>query len=83
MSEDYDYSKEIIERLVKIEVKIDGIKELEKKVIELEKHNVNQEKDIENVRDDISKVQDNLKWITRLVGSTIITAILGAVIALL
>ncbi len=72
---------QIIERLAKIEVKIDDIKGLQKKVdehdkeiVSLKEQNNIQQKQIDELR---QKEKDNAKWIWGIVASVIGAIILG------
>ena len=76
MKNEKDFEREVLERLTKIETKLDdynGIKSKAEDSYVLSKEN---EKDIE-------EIQDKLKWITRTLVSAIITGIITLLIAYL
>jgi hypothetical protein len=66
--------QEITERLIRIEEKLDGYKELKKVAYDTETRSKTNEKAIAELR-------DNLKWVTRLLAGAIITGLVGLVFA--
>lgn len=70
---------EIVERLAKIEVKIDDLKTVKEKV---DKHDValTEIKTInDNQQKEIDAIKENNKWISRAVVGAVITAIVGVI----
>jgi len=70
---------ELIERLARIETKIDNFQETQKVtnenshfIIELREHYVHQQKEIDEIK-------DNNKWLSRAVMGAIITSVVGIV----
>ena len=76
MKNEKDFEREVLERLTKIETKLDdynGIKSKAEDSYVLSKEN---EKDIQ-------EIEDKLKWITRTLVSAIITGIITLLVAYL
>ena len=76
MKNEKDFEREVLERLAKIETKLDdynGIKSKAEDGYVLSKEN---EKDIQ-------EIQDKLKWVTRTLVSAIITGIITLLVAYL
>lgn len=76
MKQEKDFEREVLERLTKIETKLDdynGIKSKAEDSYVLSKEN---EKDIQ-------EIEDKLKWITRTLVSAIITGIITLLVAYL
>jgi CRISPR/Cas system CMR subunit Cmr6 (Cas7 group RAMP superfamily) len=74
--ESKDFEREVLERLAKIETKIDDYKDTRKQAEEAYNKSVNNEKEI-------CDIQEKLKWISRTIIGTIITAVVGAIITFL
>lgn len=71
-----DFEREVLERLTKIETKLDdynNIKDKTEEAYTLSKEN----------RKDIDEINDKLKWITRTIAGTIITGLIGVLILFL
>ena len=71
-----DFEREVLERLTKIETKLDdytNIREKTEEAYTLSKEN----------RKDIDEINDKLKWITRTIAGTIITGLIGVLILFL
>ncbi len=70
------FEKEVLERLIKIETKIDDYKEIKKDAsaaLNLSKEN----------EKEITEIQDKIKWLSRTIGATIITGLIGLVFILI
>ena len=74
--ENKEFEREVLERLTKIETKIDDYTSIKAKVEEAYNKSKTNEKDIE-------EINERLKWITRLITGTIITGIIGIIFTLL
>ena len=70
---DTNIQQEILERIVRIETKIDGYNSTR------EKADMAYTKAMQNEKD-ITEMKDNLKWLWRTIAGAIILGILGAVI---
>lgn len=67
-----NFQTEVLERLVKIETKLDGYAEFKKIVYEADNRSKENQKDIEEVK-------EKLKWLSRTITGAIITGIIGIV----
>lgn len=70
------FQREVLERLTKIETKLDDYKELK------EKNEIAYTKSMNNEKD-INDIQDKLKWISRAIVGAVIVAIIGIVFSFL
>lgn len=70
------FEREVLERLAKIETKIDDYTNIKDKTEEA--HTLSREN-----RKDIDEINDKLKWITRTIAGTIITGLIGILILFL
>lgn len=74
---------EIIERLAKIEVKIDDIKSVKEN---LDKHSIELtelKSNVESIQKEINKINENNVWLKRAVIGAIITASVGLIFAII
>lgn len=70
-----DFEKEVINRLAKIETKIDNIKKIEENSITaLHKSNENEK--------DINEIKENLKWSWRTIAGIIIAYVLNLIFSI-
>lgn len=79
---------EILERLTKIEAKLDGYNDAKRKTYENEKEIIKLKADVESLKKDngiqnaeISELKDKNKWLVRTVAGAIITGLVGICIA--
>lgn len=70
------FQREVLERLTKIETKLDDYKEIK------EKNEIAYTKAMSNEKD-IIDIQDKLKWISRAIVGAVIVAIIGIVFSFL
>lgn len=70
------FEREVLERLAKIETKIDDYTSIKDKTEEA--HTLSREN-----RKDIDEINDKLKWITRTIAGTIISGLIGILILFL
>ena len=71
-----DFEREVLERLTKIETKLDdynNIKDKTEEAYSLSKEN----------RKDIDEVNDKIKWLSRAIAAALISGIVGLVFAIL
>lgn len=71
-----DFEREVLERLAKIETKLDNYGNMQEKTEEAYSLSKQNEKDIE-------EINEKLKWITRTIAGAIITGIIGIVFVLI
>lgn len=71
-----NFEREVLDRLTKIETKIDDYKEIKKdatSALTLSKEN----------EKEIIKIQDKIKWLSRTIAAAIITGLIGLVFILI
>lgn len=78
-----DFQKEVLQRLSVIEVKLDNVQKLEGRVNKIELDGLEDKKDIENLKITIKAMQESQKWLVRLISSSIIGAVITAVLTIL
>lgn len=71
-----DFEREVLERLTKIETKLDDYTSMREKTEEAYSLSKENEKEIEEIK-------EKLKWITRTIAGAIITGIIGIVFILI
>lgn len=71
-----DFEREVLERLTKIETKLDNYGNMQEKTEEA--YSLSKENDKE-----IEEIKEKLKWITRTIAGAIITGIIGIVFVLI
>lgn len=71
-----DFEREVLERLTKIETKLDDYTNIREKCEDAYVKSKANEKDI-------NEINDKITWITRVVAGAIITGIIGIVFALI
>lgn len=88
MDKDDNVMLEILERLTKIEAKLDGYNDAKRKTYENEKEIIKLKADVEalekdnaNQNKEIAELKDKNKWLFRTVAGAIITGIVGICIA--
>lgn len=88
MDKDDNVMLEILERLTKIEAKLDGYNDAKRKTYENEKEIIKLKADVEalekdnaNQNKEIADLKDKNKWLFRTVAGAIITGIVGICIA--
>lgn len=88
MDKDDNVMLEILERLTKIESKLDGYNDAKRKTYENEKELIKLKADVEALKKDnsiqnveIAELKDKNKWLFRTVAGAIITGLVGICIA--
>ena len=74
--ENKEFEREVLERLTKIETKLDDYTNIKQKTEEA------YTKSKENAKD-IEEIQDKIKWLSRTITGALITGIIGIVIVLI
>lgn len=70
-----DFEREVLERLTKIETKLDNYRNMQEKTEEAHTLSKQNEKDIEEIK-------EKLKWITRTIAAAIISGAIGIIFIL-
>lgn len=70
-----DFEREVLERLTKIETKLDDYGNMREKTEESYSLSKQNEKDIE-------EINEKIKWITRTIAGALITGVIGIIIVL-
>ncbi len=88
METDGNVMMEILERLTKIEAKLDGYNDAKRKTYDNEKEIIKLQADVEALKKDngiqnaeITELKDKNKWLFRTVAGAIITGLVGICIA--
>ena len=77
---DTSFEREVLDRLIVIEEKLDGYNNAKEKTYENEKDIIKLKDDIQDAEKRISGLEDANKWLTRTVAAAIITVVIGAVV---
>ncbi|GEM_PF-789426 len=88
MAEEKAVMQEIIERLIKIETKLDSYSDAKKKTYENEKEIIKLKGDVEALEKDnsvqnaeIAELKEKNKWLSRTAAGAAITGIIGIIVA--
>ena len=71
-----DFEREVLERLTKIETKLDDYGNMREKTEEAHSLSKQNEKDIE-------EIQEKIKWLSRTIVGALITGVIGIVVLLI
>lgn len=77
------FEREVLDRLTKIEAKLDSFDAAKKKTYENENEIIRLKDDARNQADRIGKLEDSNKWLARTLAAAIITAVIGVVFVLI
>lgn len=77
------FEREVLDRLTKIEVKLDSFDAAKKKTYDNENDIIRLKDDVRNQEARIGKLEDSNKWLARTVVAAIITAVVGVVFVLI
>ncbi len=77
------FEREVLDRLTKIEAKLDSFDATKKKTYENENEIIRLKDDAKNQADRIGKLEDSNKWLARTLAAAIITAVVGVVFVLI
>lgn len=75
------FEQQMVERLIRIETKLDGYSGLKTKVYENERRIMLQENDMIDLKAEMKLQQEESRWLKRTVIATIITGVVGIGIA--
>lgn len=77
------FEREVLDRLTKIEAKLDSLDAAKKKTYENENEIIRLKDDARNQAERICKLEDSSKWLARTLAAAIITAVVGVVFVLI
>lgn len=76
------FEREVLDRLTKIEAKLDGFDTAKKKTYENENEIIRIKDTVEHQESRIAKLEDNNKWLVRTVAAAVITSVIGVIVIL-
>jgi hypothetical protein len=72
--------REVLDRLIRLEVKIDAFSEIKNQVFENQKDIIKIRENNEQQERDIQELRDHNKWLGRALGGACITSLVGIVV---
>ena len=77
------FEREVLDRLTKIEAKLDSFDAAKKKTYDNENEIIRLTGDIDGMKERIGQLEDSNKWLARTLAAAIITAVVGVVFVLI
>lgn len=77
------FEREVLDRLTKIEAKLDGFDAAKQKTYDNENDIIRLKDEVTNIKERTCKLEDSNKWLIRTAGAAIITAVVGVIVALI
>lgn len=77
------FEREVLDRLTKIEAKLDSFDAAKKKTYDNENDIIRLNGDVEGMKERIGQLEDSNKWLARTLAAAIITAVVGVVFVLI
>ena len=77
------FEREVLDRLTKIEAKLDSFDAAKKKTYDNENEIIRLNGDIDGMKERIGQLEDSNKWLARTLAAAIITAVVGVVFVLI
>ena len=77
------FEREVLDRLTKIEAKLDSFDAAKKKTYDNENDIIRLNGDVDGLKDRIGQLEDSNKWLARTLAAAIITSIVGVVFVLI
>ncbi len=77
------FEREVLDRLTKIEAKLDSFDAAKKKTYDNENDIIRLNGDVEGLKDRVNQLEDSNKWLARTLAAAIITAVVGVVVVLI
>lgn len=71
------FEREVLDRLTKIEVKLDSYEKIKEQVYDNQREAIKMKEDIEKSREEIKELCDKNKWLSRSVLGAVITCCVG------
>lgn len=80
---DQNFEREVLERLIKIEEKLDGFSKAKEKTYENERHVMILENDVSDLKNEVNSLKESNKWLLRTVAAALITGVIGIIFTLI
>ena len=77
------FEREVLDRLTKIEAKLDSFDAAKKKTYDNENDIIRLNGDVEGLKERVNQLEDSNKWRARTLAAAIITAVVGVVVVLI
>lgn len=77
------FEREVLDRLTKIEAKLDSFDAAKKKTYDNENDIIRLNGDVEGLKECVNQLEDSNKWLARTLAAAIITAVVGVVVVLI
>lgn len=77
------FEREVLDRLTKIEAKLDSFDAAKKKTYDNENEIIRLTGDIDGMKERIGQLEDSNKWLARTLAAAIITVVVGVVFVLI
>jgi frataxin-like iron-binding protein CyaY len=77
------FEREVLDRLTKIEAKLDSFDAAKKKTYDNENDIIRLNGDVEGLKERVNQLEDSNKWLARTLAAAIITAVVGVVVVLI
>ena len=77
------FEREVLDRLTKIEAKLDSFDAAKKKTYDNENDIIRLNGDVEGLKERVNQLEDSNKWLARTWAAAIITAVVGVVVVLI
>ena len=77
-----NFEREVLDRLIKIEEKLDGFSKAKEKTYENERHVMILENDVLDLKKDVDSLKESNKWLLRTVAAALITGVIGIIFTL-
>lgn len=78
-----EFEREVLERLIKIEEKVDGFSKAKEKTYDNERHIMILENDVTELKREVDDLKSSNKWLLRTVAAALITGLVGIAFALI
>lgn len=76
------FEREVLDRLTKIEAKLDSFDAAKKKTYDNENDIIRLNGDVDGLKGRVIQLEDSNKWLARTLAASIITAVVGVVVVL-
>lgn len=74
-----NFEREVLDRLIKIEEKLDGFSKAKEKTYENERHVMILENDVLDLKKEVDSLKESNKWLLRTVAAALITGVIGII----